>query len=108
MVIGKELHDLAIILENVYNMNKTDVLLNVLSSLKVLVSKHDLRNCRGAKIKRILVIAIKCVSADGRCLAPLIVWSAFTHRSIWTTYPTPGWHFACFKIRYTNTKISLF
>jgi hypothetical protein len=49
-VIGKELSDPAIVLENVYNMDETGVLLSVLSSLKVLVSKQDLRNYRKVKI----------------------------------------------------------
>jgi hypothetical protein len=38
-IIGKELHEPAIVPENVYNMDETGVLLSVLSSLKVLVSK---------------------------------------------------------------------
>lgn len=46
-VIGQELHDPAIVLENVYNMDETGVLLSVLSSLKVLVSKDGLTNIRG-------------------------------------------------------------
>jgi len=107
-VIGRELSDPAIVLENVYNMDEIGVLLSVLSSLKALVSKQDLRNYRGAGVKRTLVIAIECVSANGRCLAPLIIWPAFTHRSTWITYPTPGWHFACSKSGYTNTEISLY
>jgi hypothetical protein len=49
-VIGKELHDPAIVPENVYNMDETGVLLGVLNSLKVLVSKQDLRNCRGTGV----------------------------------------------------------
>jgi len=53
-VIGKELSDPAIILENVYNMDETGVLLSVLSSLKVLVSKQDLRNYRKAISVKIL------------------------------------------------------
>jgi hypothetical protein len=106
-LIGKELHDPAIVPENVYNMDETGVLLSVLSSLKVLVSKQDLRNCRGAGVKRTLVTAIECISADGRYLNPLIVWPASTHRSAWTIHPTPGWHFACSKTGYTDTEISL-
>jgi hypothetical protein len=51
-IIGKELHDPAIVPENVYNMDETGVLLSVLSSLKVLVSKQDLRKCRGAGVQR--------------------------------------------------------
>jgi hypothetical protein len=106
-LIGKELLDSATVPENVYNMDETGVLLSVLSSLKVLVSKHDLRNYRGAGVKRTLVTAIECISADGRCLDPLIIWPATIHRSVWTTHPTPGWHFACSKTGYTDTYISL-
>jgi hypothetical protein len=107
-VIGKELNNPAIVLENVYNMDETGVLLSVLGSLKVLVSKQGLRNYRGAGVKRTLVTAIECISADGRYLAPLIIWPTTTHRSTWTTYPTPGWHFACSKSGYTDTEISLY
>ncbi|KAJ6016395.1 hypothetical protein N7540_010986 [Penicillium herquei] len=80
----------------------------VLNSLKVLVSKDDLRKHRGTTVKRTLVTAIECISADGRFLHPLIIWPAATHRSSWTTHPTPGWHFACTKTGYTNTEISLY
>jgi DDE superfamily endonuclease len=107
-IIGKELHDPAIVPENVYNMDETGVLLSVLSSLKVLVSRQDLRNCRGAGVQRTLITAIECISADGRCLDPLIIWPTSTHRSTWTTHPTPGWHFACSKTGYTDTQISLY
>ena len=72
------------------------------------MSRHNLRNYRGAGVKRTLVTAIERISADGRCLAPLIIWPAATHRSTWTTYPTPGWHFACSKTGYTDTEISLY
>jgi hypothetical protein len=107
-LIGKELSNPAIVPENVYNMDETGVLLSVLNSLKVLVSKQDLRNYRGAGVKRTLVTAIECISADGKYLAPLIIWPASTHRSTWTTHPTPGWHFACSKSGYTDTEISLY
>jgi hypothetical protein len=53
-VIGKELSDPAIVPENVYNMDEIGVLLSVLSSLKVLVSKQDLRNYRKAISVKIL------------------------------------------------------
>ncbi len=42
-VIGRELEDPAIVPENVYSLDETGFLLSVLSSLKVLVSKDDLR-----------------------------------------------------------------
>lgn len=103
-LMGKELHDPNIVPENVYNMDETGVLLSVLSSLKVLVSKHDLRHCRGAGVKRTLVTAIECISADGRCLDPLIIWPASTHRSTWTTHPTQGCGFSFFIIKYETSE----
>ncbi|KAJ5674366.1 uncharacterized protein N7477_004300 [Penicillium maclennaniae] len=107
-VIGRELADSAILPENVYNMDETGVLLSVLNSLKVLVGKDDLRKHRGTTVKRKLVTAVECISADGRSLHPLIIWPAATHRGSWTTHATPGWHFACSKTGYTNTEISLY
>jgi len=107
-VIGKELNSPNISPENVYNMDETGVLLSVLSSLKVLVSKDDLRKHRAVAVKRTLVTAIECISADGRCLHPLTIWPAATHRSSWTSHPTPGWHYACSKTGYTDTGINLY
>jgi hypothetical protein len=54
-VIGRKLNDPAVIPENVYNMDETGVLLSVLSSLKVLVSKQDLRNYRGLLCRTSLI-----------------------------------------------------
>ena len=82
-------------------------MLCMLGSLKVLVGKDDLRTYRGAGVKRTMVTAVECISADSRSLFPLIIWPAATHRSIWTTYPTPGWHCACSQSGYTDSKISL-
>src|SRR5438045_1897832 len=58
-------------------------------------------------IKRTMVTAIECISANGRSLLPMIIWPATTHQSNWTTFPTPGWHYACSKSGYTDSKISL-
>ncbi|OQE13948.1 hypothetical protein PENSTE_c041G06370 [Penicillium steckii] len=107
-IIGRELTDPAILPENVYNMDETGVLLSVLNAIKVLVGKDDVRKHRGTTLKRTLVTAIECISADGRFLHPLIIWPAATHRSSWTTHATLGWHFACSKTGYTNTEISLY
>jgi len=106
-VIGKELHDPIIAPENVFNMDETGVMLSMLGSIKVLVGKDDPRDYRGAGVKREMVTAIECISADGKSLLPMIVWPAATHRSNWTTYPTPGWHYACSQSGYTDSKISL-
>jgi len=106
-VIGEQLRKPDIVPENIYNMDETGVMLPMLTSVKVLVSKDDQRRYRGARVKRITVTAIECVSADGRCLNPMIIWPASTHRAHWTTHPTPGWHYACSESGYTNSKISL-
>lgn len=87
-------------------MDETGVLLSILSSLKVLTGK-DCLNFRGVGVKRTLITAIECISADGRSLHPLIIWPAATHRSTWTTHPTPRWHFAYSNTGYTDNVISL-
>jgi hypothetical protein len=89
-VISKVLEDPDIQLENVYNIDETGVMLSKLGSVKLLVGKDDLRDYRGAGAKRTIVTAIECISADSKSLLPLIIWPASTHRSNWTTYPTPG------------------
>ena len=106
--VEKVLSDPAIFRENVYNMDETGVLLSVLGSLKVLVSRDELRSTRPSCVQRTLITAIECISADGRYLDPLIIWPAVTHRSTWTAHPTPGWHFACSKSGYTDSAISLY
>ena len=106
-VIGEVLKDPAVWAENVYNMDETGVMLSMPGSVKALVSKDDRRNYRGARIKRTTVTAIECISADGRYLKPMIIWPASTHRSNWTTFHTPGWHYAISESGYTDSKISL-
>jgi hypothetical protein len=106
-VIGEVLQDAAILAENVYNMDETGVMLSMLGSVKVLVSKDDRRKYRGGRVKRTTVTAIECISGDGRYLHPMIIWPATTHRSNWTTFPTPGWQYACFESGYTDSYISL-
>jgi hypothetical protein len=106
-VIGRLLKDPAISRENVYNMDETGVMLSMLSTVKVLVSKDDMRDYRGARVKRTMITAIECISGDGRYLDPMIIWPAATHRSNWTTFPTPGWQYACSDTGYTDSYISL-
>ncbi|TEY23577.1 hypothetical protein BOTCAL_1467g00020 [Botryotinia calthae] len=76
------LQDPIVLTENVYNMDETGVMLSMLGSIKVLVSKHDTRDYRGARVKRTIVTAIECISGDGRYLNPMIIWPASTHRSM--------------------------
>lgn len=54
-----------------------------------------------------MVTAIECIRAKGKSLLPMIIWPATTHRSNWTTFPTPGWYYACSKSGYANSQISL-
>ena len=77
--IGKQLHDPVILPENEYNMEKMGVMLSMLSSLKVLKGKGELRNYRGAGVKRTTVTTIGCISADDRSLFQRIIWPATTH-----------------------------
>jgi hypothetical protein len=106
-VIGRELHAPTTLAENVYNMDETGIMLSHLTSRKVLLHRNDLRRHRGAGSKRVQVTAIECISADGRCLNPLIIWPTLTIRSDWTTHPTPGWHFTCSPSGYNNSVIAL-
>jgi hypothetical protein len=101
------LQDPEVLPENAYNMDETGVMLSKLGSVKVLVGRDDLRDYRGAGEKRTVVTAVECISADGRVLLPLIIWPASTHRSNWTTFPTPGWHYAHSENRYNDSKINL-
>jgi hypothetical protein len=78
-VIGKVLEDLVILLENVYNMDETGVMLCMLGSIKVLLSKDDLQDYRGVGVKRTIVTAIKCISANSRSLLLMIIWLATTY-----------------------------
>lgn len=106
-LIGKELANPDILPDNVYNMDETGVLLGHAATVKMLVHRMDTRRHRGTGVKRVLVTAIECVSAAGEVLPPLIIWPSSTHRSVWTSHPTRGWHFACSPKGYTDTHISL-
>lgn len=105
--IERILHGPAIVPRNVYNMDKTGVMLSMRGSAQVLVSRDDPQKCRGARVKRVTVTAIECISADGRFLDLMIIWPASTHRADWTTFPTPGWHYARSDSGYTDSLISL-
>jgi hypothetical protein len=67
-VIEKVLQDPVILLENVYNIDETGVMLYILGSVKALISKDDLQDYRGVGVKRTIVTAIEYISANGRSL----------------------------------------
>lgn len=106
-LISKVLQDPAILPENIYNMDETGVMLSMLGSVKVLLGKDDPRDYRGINVKRIMVTAIEYISADGRSLLLMIIWPATTHRANWSTYPTPGWHYAYSENGFNDSKINL-
>jgi hypothetical protein len=56
-------------------------MLSVLNSVKVLVGKDHTQAYRGPRIKRTMVTAVECISADGRYLEPMITWPAKTHQA---------------------------
>jgi hypothetical protein len=106
-IIQKVIQDPAVLPENTYNMDETGIMLSILGAVKVLVGKDDQRDYRGAGVKREMVTAVECISGDGRALLPLIIWPASTHRSNWTTHPTPGWHYGCSENGYNTSKINI-
>lgn len=97
-------------------MDETGVMLSMPNSVKVLVGKNDMRggrrggrrsSRRGARVKRTMVTAIECISADGRCLNPMVIWPASTYRANWTTFPTPGWVYSFTETGFSDSYISL-
>ena len=106
-IIGQVLQDCDALQENVYNMDEMGVMLCQLGSVKVLVSRESQRGCRGAHVKRTTITAIECVSADGRYLHPTTIWPASTHRSNWSTWPTPRWHYGFSDSGFADSYLSL-
>jgi hypothetical protein len=106
-MIGEQLQNPNILPKNVYNIDEIGIMLSMLNSVKVLVGKDDTQAYRGARVKRTMVTAVECISADSRCLDPMIIWPAKTHRANWTTFPTPGWVYAFSNTRFTDSYISL-
>jgi hypothetical protein len=51
----------------------------MLGSIKVLISKDDLRDYKGANIKHIIVTAIEYISINNRSLLLIIIWLATTY-----------------------------
>lgn len=51
----------------------------MLGSVKVLISKDNPQDYRGAGVKRIIVTAIEYISVDGKSLLLIIIWPAITH-----------------------------
>jgi hypothetical protein len=56
-----------------YNIDETRVILSILGSIKVLIGKHNRRDYRGARVKRITVTIIKYISSNSRYLNLIII-----------------------------------
>lgn len=106
-VMDKQLSERGVLQENVYNMDETGVLLSDLTTMKVLVSRSDAQSRRGVGLRRIMITAVECILADGRCLPPLIIWPGKTLQNTWISHDTPGWHYACSDKGYMNSKLNL-
>ena len=72
-MIDRILQDLAIVTENVYNMDETEVMLSISGFIKILIDKNNRRDYRDARIKRTIVTVIECISADDRYLKSTII-----------------------------------
>jgi hypothetical protein len=56
-------------------------MLCMLGFIKVLISKDNPRDYKGAGVKRTIVTAVECVSINGRSLLPIIIWPATIYQS---------------------------
>ena len=55
-------------------MDETSVMLSDLDTVKVLIARSDKEQRRSRVLKRTIITAVECVSADGRFLPPLIIF----------------------------------
>jgi len=102
-----QLEETDVLQENVYNMDETRVSLSVLGSFKYLVSAEMPKIHRGTDIKRTLIGAVECISADGRSLPPHIIFPGVDLRRNWVCHEAPDWQFTCSKKGYMNSEINL-
>jgi hypothetical protein len=61
-------------------MDKTGIILIILNSVNFRVGKKDVRGYKGTRVKRTMVTTIVCISGDGRCLNPMVIWHASATR----------------------------
>jgi hypothetical protein len=72
-IIKDILQDPAILAENIYNINKTRIILSILGSIKVLVNKHDIRDYKSTRVKRITMTAIEYINSNNKYLNLMII-----------------------------------
>lgn len=83
-------------------------MLSDLNTVKVLVSRSGACKNRGVGLRRTMITAVEYISADGRCLDPLIIWPGRALRATWVSHDTPGWHYACSETGYIKSKLNLY
>jgi hypothetical protein len=64
-------------------MDKTGVMLSMLGSVKVFVSRDDVQGYRGASVKRTIVTAIECISTDSRLLLEQLDYLSDSWLALW-------------------------
>jgi hypothetical protein len=57
----------------VYNINKTKVILSILSSIKVLISKYNMQDYKSARVKCTIVIIIEYINNNSKYLNLIII-----------------------------------
>jgi len=72
-VIKEILQDPTILAKNIYNINKTRMILSMLSFVKVLVSKYNKRDYKSTRVKCIFITIIECINNDSRYLNLIII-----------------------------------
>ena len=107
-IMDEQLNERGVLQENVYNMDETGVLLSDLNAVKVLIARDDKERRRGVGLKRVMITAVECISADGRSLPPLIIFPGKTLRSTWVSHETPDWHYGCSETGYMNSSLNLY
>jgi hypothetical protein len=87
-------------------MDETGIMLSMLGSIEVLVGKDDRRDYRGVGVKRTIVATIECFG-QRRVSGPNDHLTSFHPSDNWTTFPSPGWVYACSKSGYNDSYLSL-
>jgi hypothetical protein len=54
-------------------MNETGVTLSKLGSIKVLIGRDNRQDYCSTRVERQMMIAVECISADGRYLRPIVI-----------------------------------
>ena len=72
-MIKRILKNLNILIKNIYNINKTRIMLNMPNSIKVFVGKNDIWDYKEIHIKQIIITAIKYILENDKYLNLIII-----------------------------------